>query len=325
MKQSEQHELDTARVEDASGRASLEDRRRVGVEVEFGGMSARQAAEIVQYHQGGVINEIDAHRFSVKETRIGGILLELDSKYVHSPQEASGLERQVRRIAGDVTGSLVPTELVTDPLPVSDLAEVDRLIVHLSEAGALGTQQPHLACGLHLNIEWLDRDVTSILRVLQAYLLMAPALREAIDLDTTRTLLPFIGRFPKAYEAKVLDPDYQPDFQTFARDYCKSNSSKNRELDLLPLLASIDADAVREALGHEQEAVRPTFHYRLPNACLGDPDWSIVAEWKRWLTVEALASDRVRLRERLCEWRGRNERSDPVRSIRQLFNRVMSQ
>jgi hypothetical protein len=301
------------------------DTRRVGVEVEFGGLSARHAAEIVQYHQGGTIEELDAHRFVVNDTRIGKVRLELDSKYVHSPDNASDLERKLRRFAGEVSGPVVPTELVTDPLPIAYLAEVDRLVVHLGEAGALGTQQPHLACGLHLNVEWQDLDVRSILNVLRAYLLMAPMLRKLIDLDTTRTLLPFIGRFPRTYQAKVLDPDYDPDMQAFIKDYCKANSSKNRELDLLPLLASIDAKAVEQALGHEQPAVRPTFHYRLPNARIGDPEWSVVRDWNRWLAVESLAADDRRLAERTDDWNGRKPGSGAVGRIRDLFDKVIGQ
>src|SRR3546814_9457337 len=37
---------------------------------------------------------------------------------------------------------------------------------------------------------------------------------------------------------------------------------------------------------------RPTFHYRLPNARLADPQWSIVREWNLWVRVERLAHDR---------------------------------
>ncbi|GAB4518639.1 MAG: hypothetical protein Tsb0019_18870 [Roseibium sp.] len=299
--------------------------RRIGVEVEFGGLTAREAAETVKRHLGGRIVEEDPHLFSVEDTVLGTIRLELDSKYVHTSSDASKLERKVRSFAGEVGGAIVPTEMITGPLPASRLAEVDALIGKLVEAGAVGTRQPHLACGLHLNIEWPEQDIGSILSVFRAYLLLAPELRREIDPDMTRTLLPFIGRFPRAFEEKVLDPSYSPDLKTFIRDYCSANPNKNRELDLLPLLASVDEELVAGALGHEPQAVRPTFHYRLPDARLGEADWSVRSEWKRWLKVEALASDEAALEARLARRKDRDDASGPVRSIKKLLDRVMNQ
>jgi len=299
--------------------------RLLGIEVEFGGLTARQAADIVQRDVGGHVREQDAHRFVVEGTRLGTLRLELDSKYVHSTDDASQLERKLRRFAGEVGGVVVPTELITEPLPATDLPDVDALVRHLASEGALGTQQPHLACGLHLNIAWPDPDIGSILRIFRAYLLSVPTLREEIAPDTTRTLLPFIGRFSKQFEDKVLDPAYHPDLPGFIADYCEANPTKNRELDLLPILASANREAVENALGHAPPAVRPAFHYRLPNARLGDPDWSIGREWERWQKVEALAADEEQLSARLIVRQSRkNRRREPVRAIETFINRVMT-
>lgn len=296
--------------------------RRVGVEVEFGGLTAREAAEAVRDLIGGTIAIQEAHRFELAGTALGDMRIELDSKYVHSGDDASDFEKKLRRIAGDISGPVIPTELITDPLPVARLSEVDALLGGLASAGAVGTEQPHLACGVHLNIEWTDPDVRSILRILQAYLLLAPALREDIEPDTTRTILPFIGRFPKAYQAKVLDPGYDPDFAGFLADYCKANPTKNRELDLLPILASIDATAVENALGEKPPAVRPAFHYRLPNSLIGAKDWSITREWERWLCVEALAAREDRLREGLQSHRDSGGSGTATQMFTRLFTEV---
>ncbi|WP_236042334.1 amidoligase family protein [Roseibium aggregatum] len=297
--------------------------RRVGVEIEFGGLTAREAARIVAHDQGGTLEQLDPHRFEVNGTDFGKLRIELDSKYVHSPDGASDFERKVRRLAGDVGSPVVPTEIVTEPISVDRIPDLDALLERLADAGAVGTQQPHLACGVHLNIEWQERDVRTLRRLLQAYLLLSPDLRAAIAPDRTRTLLPFIGHFPKDYEAKVLDPAYEPDLETFIADYCQANPSKNRELDLLPLLASIDEDKVASALGHPQPAVRPALHYRLPDARLGDPDWSIGKEWERWLTVEALMQDEERLGELLRERSEAADRQNPATAIRKLIKRVL--
>ncbi|WP_299808862.1 amidoligase family protein [uncultured Roseibium sp.] len=297
--------------------------RRVGVEIEFGGLTAIEAAEVVVAQLGGDIEKIDRHRYRLVGTALGDFKVELDSKYVHSEDDASDLERKVRSFAGDLTGPIVPTELVTDPLPVSRIGEIDALLDRLVAAGALGTQQLHLACGLHLNVEWNDRDILPILRILQAYLISSPDLRREIAPDPMRTLLPFIGHFPEDYQDKVLAPDYQPDFKRFVVDYCRANPSKNRELDLLPLLASIDEDTVAEALGHPPEAVRPAFHYRLPNASLGESNWSIEKEWDRWLSVEALAVDEDRLKAALSARKMPDTKQEETGTFTRILKRVI--
>jgi len=297
--------------------------RRVGVEIEFGGLTAREAANFIARDQRSKVAELDSHRFEITGTDFGTLRIELDSKYVHSPQDASDFERKVRRFAGDVGSSVVPTEIVTEPISVSRIPELDALLDRLVNAGAVGTQQPHLACGLHLNIEWNDQEIRPIRRLLQAYMLLAPDLRAAIAPDRTRTLLPFIGHFPKDYEEKVLNPGYDPDLAAFIADYCQANPSKNRELDLLPLLASIDEDKVASALGQPQPAVRPALHFRLPNARLGDPDWSVAREWQRWLCVEALAEDDAQVAERLKDRQKRLEREKPAAALRKMIDRMM--
>ncbi|EEE43437.2 putative amidoligase enzyme [Roseibium alexandrii DFL-11] len=299
--------------------------RRVGVEIEFGGLSASKAASVVHEIVGGETKEVDAHRYKIHGTSLGSVTIELDSKYVHTDNDDTDVQKKARQIAGDLGASIVPTELITAPIFLSDLGTVDTLVRALADAGAIGNEQPHLACGLHLNIEWKSKSIDAILRVLQAYLLMAPKLRDEIEPDPTRKLLPFIARFPSDYERTVLDPAYEPDSKTFIRDYCSANPNKNRELDLLPLLASLDSDCVEEALGKHPGAVRPAFHYRLPDARIEDASWSVAEEWKRWERVEDLAANPKELLDQIENWRANNERPEGLLgAAKRLINRVKS-
>lgn len=224
--------------------------RRVGVEVEIGGLSAKRAAFVLFDIVGGQIEELDAHRFEIESPDLGKLGVELDSKYVHGSNEASALEHSAREWVGDMSDAVVPTELETDPLPISTLGKIDQLVKALADAGALGDEQPHLACGLHLNIEWKGQKVGPILRILQAFMVTASDIRSQIEPDTKLKFLPFIAQYPNDYQAKVLDPAYAPDLSEFVRDYCAANPDKNRELDLLPLLASIDRELVALAIVH---------------------------------------------------------------------------
>ncbi|MDJ0929587.1 MAG: amidoligase family protein [Breoghania sp.] len=141
-----------------------------------------------------------------------------------------------------------------------------------------------------------------ILAIFQAYLMASPWLRAVIQPDRMRTVLPFIEPFSELYQKIVLAPDYTPSLEEFIDEYCLHNPSKNRELNLLPLLTRIAPDAVERALGFAYPTDRPTFHYRLPNARAGNPNWSIAEEWNRWVTIEKLALDASRLDKAKEAW-----------------------
>jgi len=89
----------------------------------------------------------------------------------------------------------------------------------------------------------------------------------------------------------VLAPGYAPDLDGLVDDYLKYNPTRNRGLDLLPILAMHDLEKVK-AISEEPELVRarPAYHYRLPNSMIEDRSWSLAAEWNRWVLVERLAA-----------------------------------
>ena len=57
--------------------------RRVGIEIEFGGIGVGDAAAMVQELYGGTIREVSRHRLEVAATRFGDFRVEIDSHYVH--------------------------------------------------------------------------------------------------------------------------------------------------------------------------------------------------------------------------------------------------
>jgi hypothetical protein len=116
-----------------------------------------------------------------------------------------------------------------------------------------------------------------------------------VDPDPTRRLLGFAERYPSTYVELLAHEAYWPSMPTLIDDYLEANPTRNRDLDLLPLLAFLEESRVRGALPNEKIKKRPTFHYRLPDCRLADPNWSPVVEWNRWVAVERLAADRERL------------------------------
>jgi len=266
--------------------------RRIGVEIEFGGIDLDQAAALVRDIFGGEIGAPSAHVRAVRGTGIGDFEIELDAQLVHPKSEDDEIERKARKLAGDLSSGFVPTEIVGPPAPLQSLDDFDRLIDALREAGAEGTQDGiGYAFGLQLNPEVASLKAGDILATLQAYVLMSPLLRRRIDVDPMRRLLPYVDPFPLAYARKILDPDYAPDIAALIDDYLSGNPTRNRELDMLPLFAHLDEDRVRARLDDPLIKARPTYHYRLPNTNFSDPGWGAVVEWNRWVIVERLAAD----------------------------------
>jgi|tagenome__1003787_1003787.scaffolds.fasta_scaffold20054400_1 hypothetical protein len=69
-----------------------------------------------------------------------------------------------------VLSPIVPCELVTAPLPMTRLAEVDSAIAVLRRAGATGRGTTLFASlGLHFNVETPRLDAAAITAVLKAF------------------------------------------------------------------------------------------------------------------------------------------------------------
>ncbi|QFU17859.1 amidoligase family protein [Microvirga thermotolerans] len=273
--------------------------RTVGVEVEFAGPTAEAAVQAVRQAFGGRIVEEDPHAYRLTGSQVGDLSIELDSRMLHPAKRSGGKAGLLPRIAawfGFAASYIVPCELVTSPVPMDRLQNVDRILEVLRGIGAKGTQDaPFYAFGLHFNPEIPRQDAATALAVLKSFVLLNPWLRREVAPDITRDLLGFAAPFPPAYVRKIAAPDYWPDMDTFIDDYLAANPTRNRDLDLLPLLHHFDARRVREALPNEKINGRPTFHYRLPDARVSDAGWSIAPEWNRWVAVERLAEDRDRL------------------------------
>lgn len=273
--------------------------RCVGVEIEFAGLTAQAAAAVTATGLGGEVIELNPHAFAVRDTGLGTVTLALDTRFAH-PESARALVGEIgARLApfvGHAVGGFVPTELVTGPVPLSRLAEVDGTIEALRRAGAKGTQDGVLyAFGLHFNPEPVDLRAETLAAVLKAFVVLEPWLRSTAAPNTTRSLLGFADAFPDPYLKVLLAPGYRPDIARLVDDYLAWNPTRSRALDMLPLFAHLDEARVRARLPREKIGSRPTFHYRLPDARVSEAGWSIAPAWNQWVKVERLAQDEARL------------------------------
>ncbi|MGB0904650.1 MAG: amidoligase family protein, partial [Mangrovicoccus sp.] len=79
----------------------------------------------------------------------------------------------------------------------------------------------------------------------------------------------------------------------FTEIYLTQIRSRNYGLDLLPLLRHLDRDRMAQLAPDLAEGgARPTYHFRLPQCRLSEPDWQIGQEWALWQAVETVAQSR---------------------------------
>ncbi|QPJ65401.1 MAG: amidoligase enzyme [Candidatus Nitrohelix vancouverensis] len=285
--------------------------RKVGFELEFAAQDCLMIAEKVREIYGGDLEKLNQHYYKIIDTDLGDFSVQLDTQIVHpdnvdpNGSEAGVIDNffnveakeKLCELIGDVGKVVVPYEVVTAPIPLDRLDELNVLIEALQALGAEGTDESFFyAFGVHINPEAPSLKSESILRHLQAFLLLSDWLHEVMNIDLARRISPYINTFPRSYAKRVLSPGYTPDRDQLIEDYLAENPTRNRELDFLPLFTHVEADFVQERLDDGLTSARPTYHYRLPDCRLNDADWSLSLEWNFWVQVERLADDPVALR-----------------------------
>lgn len=278
--------------------------RSVGFEFEFTGVEMKDAAGMVVDLYGGNVNQLSGYEFEVTDTEFGKFSLELDAslflnKKYEKVLKSVGLDvdklknkEKLEDTLRDMASTVVPFEIITPPISVSKLSQMDRLVDKLRAWKAKGTGSSFFyAFGLHLNPEVPELTAESILRYLKAYVMMDAWIRKDASIDLSRKITPYINEYEMDYIRHILREEYDPDLSTLIKDYFRFKNSRNRPLDLLPVFMFMDKETTEGLLEEELTSARPTFHYRLPNCSIEDKEWSLAEEWNRWVLVEQLAED----------------------------------
>lgn len=291
------------RVRNARG-----EERKAGFEFEFSGLKTDETASLIVELWGGKIEKRNRFSARVLNTALGDFSVELDARMIKDEKylrvlEMLGIDTSRSGDLGwwenlieNVANFAVPYEIGTPPIPFSRLAEVEKLRQAMRKRNALGTRaQAQYAFGMHINPEIPEDSAPLILDVLRSFLVHYPFLARELEIDMARRVAPFIRPFPEGYLRLVLDPSYRPGRRRFIHDYLEHNPTRNRPLDLLPILCLWDKDAVRRAVPEGKIKARPAFHYRMPNCLFDDPAWRVAQDWNRWVSIENLACDPERL------------------------------
>ncbi len=263
---------------DHPGRSSAA--RRTGIEIEFAGLDVPAAAEVVRGQWGGAITQADPREIVLEGGAHGRVKVELD---------ISLKRKWAEDMAAQALGDLVPVEIVTAPLAQADLLQADRLVAALRAAGALGTQaRLAFGFGVHFNTELPGPEGEGLVAVARAYALVEDWLRASDPVDLARRVLPFVDPWPKALVDALAGLTHD-DPRALAQLYAAHAPSRHFGLDLLPALEHLCPEVLADVPPEHLKGGRPTFHYRLPEARLDAPDWSLAYEWNRWCMVEQVA------------------------------------
>lgn len=286
--------------------------RRMGVELEFSGLSLEEISRTVADCFGGdidiqgrYVSEIHTRQFS----DAGAFSVELDASLLKDGKMSGYLDRlslgkkeiadKMEDLIADSAMEFVPMEIVTPPLLITDLPELEKLRIALQKQSVEGTRSSVFnAFGLHLNPEVPSLEPAELRDFLRAFILMYDWLEERHQVDSSRHVTPYIDPFPRKYARLIMQQNYAPDISQLIDDYLLHNPTRNRPLDMLPLFTFIDEEKVTAAINDGLTTKRPTFHYRLPNCDISNPEWSFTQEWDHWVVVERIASNKDKM-ERL--------------------------
>ncbi|WP_157698190.1 amidoligase family protein [Legionella clemsonensis] len=284
--------------------------RLVGFEIEYVGLSIQDSTKLLQKLYSGTIQVHNHQQWSLVNSALGTFNIEMDAQILKNlakksaenvKQKKVDIEGYLEKTISYVLQNVVPIEIITPPVLISQIALLNQIIPELRKNKAKDTHSSLLAAfGVHINPDVPKLNSTTILSYLQAYILLNDWLRDVIKVDLTREISPYIDEYPENYALKILQPSYKPSLSNLIDDYLLYNYTRNRSLDLLPLFAYMDDMKVRNHVDFTLIKPRPTFHYRLPNTNLHSTSWDLIVEWRRWLVVEKLAANE-RLRMQLSE------------------------
>ena len=266
--------------------------RQVGFELEFSGLSLEQTVAAVRDSLDAKPTESTAAESRMDVDGLGEFSVEIDWNFLKrlASERAENVDdREWLETLSKVAAVVVPVEVVCPPIAITDLGCLHPMIEALRKAGAVGTDESFIAAyGVHINPEIPKLDAATLDSYLKAFALLQWWLVEAHEVDTTRQISPYIDLYGEAYLKRVLARQ-SPSLDDIASDYLEYNPTRNRALDLLPLLAEIDAAKVQRIVKDPKIKARPTFHYRMPNCHIERPDWSLATSWNKWCVVEELS------------------------------------
>jgi hypothetical protein len=265
--------------------------RTVGFEIEFTELSLEASVAALESAYRCERRSETAASCELEIEDLGRFTVEIDWEFLKRQAEEAGEKPADDWVSllSQAAERVVPVEVVCPPVDLDTLDRLLPLTECLRSAGARGTANSLLsAYGVHINASSPALDSQTLWNYLRAFGLLQWWLVQAHDVDLTRRASTYIDLYPEAY-LRVLFTQESPDMAGLMNDYLRHNPTRNRALDMLPLLSEIDSERVQTSVADRRIKSRPTFHYRLPNCQIDREGWSLASSWNLWCCVDDLA------------------------------------
>lgn len=200
--------------------------RRVGIEIELKGLTAKKITEILQEYLGGTI-ESDSKivefttqtrsliQMTYTQYRLQGSAL---GRVVIKPEDNSLTEGEYLKTFNQWS----ITEIVLDPIPVSSVGIFQKALDGVVAKGASGTDD-HTAVSLQLNVELADghpqkSNPAELLAILRSYLIINyDEIQKTWAIPQVRKS--YLGQHTRGFMRLLANPSYSPDWQRFYIDF----------------------------------------------------------------------------------------------------------
>ncbi|MCR8913778.1 hypothetical protein FDP08_05475 [Marinobacter panjinensis] len=285
--------------------------RKVGVEIELSGLGYEDLVSLATRLLDGEAKPVSRYVSEIT-TDAGAFAIELDSDPIKDldlqdqrlPESVRELGGQAMSVIDAAAEKIVPLEIVSPPLPFSELERIETLCDELRKAGALGSREAlYYAFGLQLNPELPDLKASTLVRYLQAFAALYEWLKARHQIDLSRKLTSYIEPWSSNYIDLLMSEGYDPDMDQLMKDYLHYNPTRNKALDLLPLFAHLNSELLARYVKDERIKSRPTLHYRLPDCDIDNPLWHFSTVWNDWVILEQLAANAGDLAALVTEFR----------------------
>ncbi|MFN2257937.1 MAG: amidoligase family protein [Desulfuromonadaceae bacterium] len=276
---------------------SAGDWRSVGFELEFTSLDLVTTIKVVEQVLSGREKSRTPASAIIEVENLGDFSVELDWNFLKQKAETTqgSDEKEWLEILSQAATLLVPIEVVCPPIPLNSMEVMNPLVQGLRQAGAVGTEDSLIAAyGIHINAEAPNLELDTIRAYVEAFALLQWWLVDEHKVDLARRVSPYVDLYPEAYLRELFSTQYTS-IEQFIHAYLKHNASRNRALDMLPLLAHLNQDLVNAAVTDAKIKSRPAFHYRLPNCQIDKDSWSLAQSWNTWWVVEELANQPAEL------------------------------
>ncbi len=281
--------------------------RRAGFEFEFTGISIENCAELLANEYNARMIRDKALKYVIEGTPIGKIQVEsdcelaqkiTDQKFDDLPMPLARYIRRILKKTGQVSTFFLPWEIITEPLEWDQLPALEHLRNFMLRQQAKGSSESiAYAFGTHINCEAGSTEVEDVRDTVRAFIVFYDKLLSQLHVDPSRRISTLILPYPDSYARIVLSSEYNPSWSDFIRHYLRENNTRNRALDLLPLIGYLFPEKINDFSDYSRSRLspRPTYHYRLPNCEFSNPEWRVAHAWNSWVEIDALAHDKQRL------------------------------